>query len=358
VRRRQTTPEPDGRLIGYGLSFYVEQGAMGTSVMAGWGRPIVPGYEQANIKITVDGDVEIRVGTHSHGQGHETTFAQIAHEILGVNFDRIKVIQGDTANTPYSTSTWGSRAIVMGGGAVAAASRKIATRLLAIGAWLLQADPAQVRVEGGRVVGENNSIAFRDIARCWYLQPQNLPAEVDRGGLEVTEGYRAKSDFGTFSYATHAVTVAVDPQTGLTEILDYVVVEDGGTMINPMIVDGQIMGGTAQGIGSVLYEATPFDAQGQPLASTLIDYILPGATEVPDVRILHMETASPNTEFGMKGIGEGGAVGPPGAIVCAINDALKSTGAEIYQLPVTPERVLAALAAASAGRATAALEMS
>ena len=129
-------------------------------------------------------------------------------------------------------------------------------------------------------------------------------------------------------------------------------------MINPMIVDGQIMGGTAQGIGSVLYEATPFDAQGQPLASTLIDYILPGATEVPDVRILHMETASPNTEFGMKGIGEGGAVGPPGAIVCAINDALKSTGAEIYQLPVTPERVLAALAAASAGRATAALEMS
>jgi aerobic carbon-monoxide dehydrogenase large subunit len=358
VRERQRMPEPDGRLIGYGLSFYVEQGAMGTSVMAGWGRPIVPGYEQANIKITVDGDVEIRVGTHSHGQGHETTFAQIAHEILGVNFDRIKVIQGDTANTPYSTSTWGSRAIVMGGGAVAAASRKIATRLLAIGAWLLQADPAQVRVEGGRVVGENNSIAFRDIARCWYLQPQNLPAEVDRGGLEVTEGYRAKSDFGTFSYATHAVTVAVDPQTGLTEILDYVVVEDGGTMINPMIVDGQIMGGTAQGIGSVLYEATPFDAQGQPLASTLIDYILPGATEVPDVRILHMETASPNTEFGMKGIGEGGAVGPPGAIVCAINDALKSTGAEIYQLPVTPERVLAALAAASAGRATAALEMS
>jgi carbon-monoxide dehydrogenase large subunit len=310
------------------------------------------------MKVTVDGDIEVRVGTHSHGQGHETTFAQIAHEILGVDFDRIKIIQGDTANTPYSTSTWGSRAIVMGGGAVAAASRKIATRLLAIGAWLLQSDPAHVRVEGGRVVGENNSIGFRDIARCWYLQPQNLPADVDRGGLEVTEGYKTKSDFGTFSYATHVATVAVDPQTGLTEILDYVVVEDGGTMINPMIVDGQIMGGTAQGIGSALYEATPFDAQGQPLASTLIDYILPGATEVPDVRILHMETASPNTEFGMKGIGEGGAVGPPGAIVCAINDALRPRGAEIYRLPVTPERILESLAAASAGLATAALQTS
>lgn len=344
VRVRQQKPEPDGRLIGIGLSFYVEQGAMGTSVMAAWGRPIVPGYEQANIKVTADGDIEIRVGTHSHGQAHETTFAQIAHEVLGVEFDRIKVLQGDTANTPYSTATWGSRAIVYGGGAVAAASRKLASRILAIGAWLLQADLEDVRMKGGRVVGSNNnSISMRDIARCWYLQPQNLPPDVERGGLEVTEGYKPKSDFGTFSYATHVATVAIDTQTGLTEILDYVVVEDGGTMINPMVVDGQIQGGTAQGIGSILYEATPFDAQGQPLASTLIDYILPGATEVPNVRIEHMETASPNTEFGMKGIGEGGAVGPPAAVLCAINDALRSKGAEVYRLPVTPERILGAL---------------
>jgi len=343
VRALQKEQRQDGRLIGVGLSFYVEQGAMGTSVMAAWGRPIIPGYEQANIKMTADGDIEIRVGTHSHGQSHETTFAQIAHEILGVAFDHIKVMQGDTATTPYSTATWGSRAAVMGGGAVATASRKLASRILAIGAWLLQASPEDVRIEAGRVVGDNNSISFRDIARCWYLQPQNLPPDVERGGLEVTEGYKPKSDFGTFSYATHVATVAVDPQTGLTEILDYVVVEDGGTMINPMVVDGQITGGAAQGIGSALYEATPFDAQGQPLASTLIDYILPGATEVPNIRIEHMETASPNTEFGIKGIGEGGAVGPPAAIVCAINDALRPKGAEIYRLPVTPERILDAL---------------
>jgi aerobic carbon-monoxide dehydrogenase large subunit len=343
IRDRQKRGESDGRLIGVGLSFFVEQGAMGTSVMAGWGRPIVPGYEQANVKLTADGDLEVRVGTHSHGQGHETTFAQVAHEILGVEFDRIKVMQGDTANTPYSTATWGSRAMVMGGGAVAAASRKLAERIAAIGAWLLQAELADVKVADGRVVGNNNSVSLRDVARCWYLQPQHLPPEVDRGGLEVTEGYKPKSDLGTFSYAAHAAVVAVDPATGLVEILDYVVVEDGGTMVNPMIVDGQISGGTVQGIGSCLYEATPFDGQGQPLASTLIDYILPGATEAPNIRIFHMETPSPNTEFGIKGIGEGGAVGPPGALVCAINDALRARGAAVYHLPVTPERILQAI---------------
>jgi carbon-monoxide dehydrogenase large subunit len=347
VRERQKRGEPDGRLIGIGLSFYVEQGAMGTSVMAAWGRPIVPGYEQANVKLTVDGDLEVRVGTHSHGQGHETTFAQVAHQVLGIAIDRIKVMQGDTANTPYSTATWGSRAMVMGGGAVATATRKLAERIAAIGAWLLQADASEVRVADGLVSSSNSSVSLRDIARCWYLQPQNLPPDVDQGGLEVTAGYRPKSDFGTFSYATHVAVVAIDPKTGLIEILDYVVVEDGGTMINPMIVDGQIFGGVAQGIGSCLYESTPFDEQGQPLASTLMDYMLPGATEVPNIRILHMETPSPNTEFGIKGIGEGGAVGPPAALLCAINDALRARGAEISSLPVTPEKILEALHASS-----------
>ena len=227
---------------------------MGTSVMAGWGRPIVPGYEQANVKLTADGDLEVRVGTHSHGQGHVPTFAQVAHEILGVEFDRIKVMQGDTANTPYSTATWGSRGMVMGGGAVAAASRK--TGGANSNSWqqsgpgcLAEAEVSDVEVSAdGRVSGNNNSVSLRDVARCWYLQPQHLPPEVDRGGLEVTEGYKPKSDLGTFSYAAHAAVVAVDPATRrLVEILDYVVVEDGGTMVNPMIVDGQISGGTDSG---------------------------------------------------------------------------------------------------------------
>ena len=343
IRDRQIRPEPDGRLIGVGLSFFVEQGAHGTSVLAAWGRPIVPGYEQANIKLTADGDVEIHVGTHSHGQGHETTYAQVAYEILGADFDKIKVVQGDTLYTPYSTSTWGSRSMVHGGGAVAHASRILAQRAAQIGAWLLQTDVANVRVADGKVIAGNSSVTLREVARAWYLQPQNLPADVDTGGLDVTAGYRAERDSGTFTYATHAAVVAVDPMTGVIELLDYVVVEDGGTLVNPMIVDGQICGGTAQGIGTCLYEAVPFDTQGQPLASTMLDYMLPGATEVPDIRVLHMQTPSPYTEFGIKGLGEGGAVGPPAAIVSAVNDALRPLGVEVHDLPLTPERILTAI---------------
>src|SRR6476619_2682414 len=347
VRARQQRRDPDGRLIGVGLSFFVEQGAHGTSVLAAWGRPIIPGYEQANVRITADGDVEIRVGTHSHGQGHETTFAQFAYEILGVDFDRIKVLQGDTRYTPYSTATWGSRSMVMGGGAVARASRMVAARAARIGAWLLQADASDAKVAEGRVVAGKGSVTLREVARAWYLQPQNLPPDVDTGGLEVTAGYRADRDSGTFSYATHAAVVAVDPQTGLIELLDYVVVEDGGILVNPMIAEGQVCGGTAQGIGTCLYEAMPFDAQGQPLASTMLDYMLPGATEVPDIRVLHMHTPSPYTEFGMKGLGEGGAVGPPAAIVSAVNDALRPLNVEVHDLPLTPERILSAIDAST-----------
>jgi carbon-monoxide dehydrogenase large subunit len=349
VRARQKRGESDGRLIGVGLSVFCEQGAHGTTVLAAWGRPVVPGYEQALARLTADGDLEIRVGTHSHGQGHETTFAQIAHQVLGVEFDRIKVLQGDTLFTPFSTATWGSRGIVMGGGAVGEACKVLGTRAARIGAWLLQADPSEVRIENGAVHGRAGSVTLKEVARAWYLQPQHLPSDVDKGGLEVAAGYRAARDSGTFSYATHAAVVAVDPGTGLVEILDYVVVEDGGVLINPMIVDGQICGGTAQGIGTCLYEAMPFDAQGQPLASTLIDYMLPGATEVPDIRILHMESPSPYTSFGAKGIGEGGAIGPPAAIVSAVNDALRPLGVEVNRLPLTPERILGAIAARSGG---------
>jgi carbon-monoxide dehydrogenase large subunit len=347
VRARQQRGEPDGRLIGAGVSIFCEQGAMGTAVLSSWGRPMVPGHEQAHVRLTADGDLEIRVGTHSHGQGHETTFAQIAHEVLGVDFDKIKILQGDTLYCPFSTGTWGSRGIVMGGGAVSQAAQVIGQRAKRIGAWLLQADVADVRLAGGSVVGQRGSVTLREIARAWYLTPQHLPPDVDTGGLEVTAGFKPSHDAGTFSYAAHAAIVAVDPETGLVEILDYVVCEDGGRLVNPMVVDGQIRGGTAQGIGTALYEAMPFDAHGQPLASTLLDYMLPGPTEVPPIRVLHMETPSPHTEFGVKGIGEGGAVGPPAAIVSAVNDALRPTGAAVYDLPLTPERILAALEAAT-----------
>jgi carbon-monoxide dehydrogenase large subunit len=349
VRNRQQRPEPDDRLIGVGLAIYCEQAAHGTSVYAGWGIPMVPGYEQAAVRLTPDGGLEIRVGVHSHGQGLETTLAQVAHEILGIDVDRIAVVHGDTQYTPYSTGTWGSRCMVMAGGAVAAASREIARRAIKIGAWLLQAQSGDVALQEGRVVGPNGSVSIAEIARTWYLRPQDLPADVDVGGLDATIGYKPQRDSGTFSYATHAAVVAVDPDLGDVEILDYVIVEDGGKLVNPMIADGQIFGGLAQGIGTALYEEMPFDTAGQPLASTFAEYLLPGPTEVPAPRLEHMESLSPYTEFGVKGIGEGGAIAPPAAIANAVNDALKSLGAEVSQTPITPRRVLEAIAAARGG---------
>ncbi len=340
LRARQAA----GETVGLGLAVFCEQGAHGTSVYHGWGIPFVPGFEQAQARFTPDGVLELRVGLHSHGQGLETTLAQVAHEVLGVDPARVRLVHGDTALTPYSTGTWGSRAMVMAGGAVAEACRQLGERALTIGAALLQAPREACVLRDGAIVQGEAKVTLDEVARTWYRRPQNLPREVDKGGLEVTAGYRPDPDTGTHSYAAHAVVARVDRETGAVVLEQYVIVEDGGTLVNPMIVDGQVLGGTAQGIGTALYEEMPFDAQGQPLAGTLADYLLPGASEVPDITIEHMVTPSPWTRFGQKGIGESGAIGPPAAIVNAINDALARFGAEVTDLPATPARVLAALA--------------
>jgi aerobic carbon-monoxide dehydrogenase large subunit len=349
VRRRQAENGDGARRVGVGFSFYCEQAAHGTSVYFGWGIPMVPGFEQAVARLTPDGGLELRVGIQSHGQGLETTLAQVAHEVLGIAIERIRVVHGDTALTPYSTGTWGSRCMVMAGGAVASACRDLAQRIARIGAHLLQVPVEQASVGAGVVRASSASVDIAEVARTWYLRPQELPADAAPGGLEVTGGYKARRDTGTFSYAAHAAVVEVDTEMGDVRILDYAVCEDGGVLINPMIVDGQVIGGVAQGIGTALYEEMPFDGNGQPLATTLADYLLPGASEVPMLRIDHMETPSPYTEFGQKGIGEGGAIGPPAAIANAVNDALGPLGVEINQLPITPHRVLEAVLAAKAG---------
>ena len=347
VRARQAAAS-GVRRIGVGFAMFCEQGAHGTSVYHGWGIPMVPGFEQAVARLTPDGGLELRVGIQSHGQGLETTLAQVAHEVLGVSIERIRVVHGDTALTPYSTGTWGSRCMVMAGGAVAAACRELGERVRRIGAHLLQVPAEDARVGGGLVRAGSASVSVADVARTWYLRPQDLPVDVAPGGLEVTGGYKPARDTGTFSYAAHAVVVSVDTEMGDVTLLDYVVCEDGGVLINPMIVDGQVCGGVAQGIGTALYEEMAFDAHGQPLATTLADYVLPGATEIPALRIQHMQSPSPYTEFGQKGIGEGGAIGPPAAIANAVNDALRPLGVRLSALPITPSRVMAAILEARA----------
>jgi carbon-monoxide dehydrogenase large subunit len=348
IRARQEMGEADGRLIGVGFAHYTEQSAHGTSVFAAWGLPVVPGYDLATVRVTPDGGLEVRVGVHSHGQGMETTMAQIANEILGVPVGKIKVVHGDTGATPFSTGTYASRSIVMSGGAVSKACQALLPRLKKIGAHMLQQQEDCVVLDRGTVTAGEQRVTLAEIARAWYVNPQRLPQDVDPAGLEITMGYKPKIDSGAFSYGSHACVVAVDPEIGQVEILDYVIVEDCGRMVNPMVVEGQTYGGAAQGIGTALYEEVLYDDNAQPLTSTLADYMLPGATELPNFRIEHMETLSPNTEFGMKGVGEGGAIAPPAAIFNAVNDAIRVLGAEVNETPLTPHRLLEAIARASA----------
>jgi len=354
IRTRQAQATGN-TLIGVGFANYIEMSAHGTALFAAAGYPFIPGHEQAAVRFTPDGGLEVRVGVHSHGQGMETSLAQIAHEVLGIPVAAIAVVHGDTALTPYSTGTYASRSITMAGGAVARACQVLKERLSAIAAHLLQCAAVDVILRDGAFYGPSGDISVREVAATWYLHPQRLPPGIDPGGMEVTGGYKPKVDSGQYSYGTHAAVVEVDCALGTVRFLDYVIVEDCGTMVNPMIVEGQTLGGAAQGIGTALLEEMSFDANGQPLASTLADYMLPSATDVPGIATHHIETPSPNTEYGIKGVGEGGAIPPPAAIFNAVNDALRGLGVELTETPLTPRRIIAALIAAEARKADSAV---
>jgi carbon-monoxide dehydrogenase large subunit len=284
----------------------------------------------------------LMVGIVSHGQGMETSLAQIAHEELGVDPMQISIRHGDTQVSAFGMGTFASRSIVMSGGAVAKACRALKAKMAAIAAHILKSHLQDLRFADCAVHGSTGSITFGEIARIAHLRQEQLPSGMEPL-LEVTATYEPAVDKGVFTYATQAAVVAVDPETGKVEILDYAVVEDCGTVVNPLIVDGQIVGGIAQGIGTALYEEIPFNEAGQPLATTLGDYLLPGAPEIPEIKIAHMSTPTPHTEYGMKGMGEGGAISPPAAIANAIRDALRKIGAEVNETPMTPRRVRAAI---------------
>lgn len=345
-RLRQAAARAEGRHLGIGFSTFTEQSAHGTKVFASWGLPLVPGYEQAMVKITPSGSVEVRSGNHSFGQGLETTLAQVASEWLTVDVGNIRVVMGDTGLTPYSTGAYASRGMVMAGGAVSKSAEVLARRLKVHAAHLLQCGPEAVELRDGIAWHGAASVTIADIARAWYLRPDQLASDVETAGLEVTEGYKPDIDTGVFTYATHAAIVEVDAETGIVKVEDYVIFEDCGRRVNPLILEGQAYGGAAQGIGTALFEEVIYDSAGQPLTSTLADYILPGPAELPSFRLDHAETLSPHTRHGIKGVGEGAAIAPGGAIVNAINDALTPLGVELSRIPATPERVLGAILAA------------
>jgi carbon-monoxide dehydrogenase large subunit len=285
-----------------------------------------------------DGSVLLLVGVQNHGQGHDTTLAQIAAHELKVDPSRISLRYGDTATTPFGFGTFASRSIVFAGGAVAKSCRALAEKIQRIGAHLLQIDVSATRIADAAVHGPRGVVSFAEIALAANVRQELLPAGMEPL-LDVTATYEPTDSGGVFSYGTHAVIVAVEPEIGTVEILEYVVAEDCGTMINPMIVDGQIQGGIAQGIGTALYEEIPYDEIGQPLATTFADYMVPCAPEIPTVRIAHAVTPARATEYGVKGLGEGGAIAPPAVIANAVADAFRAIGASFNETPLTPRRV-------------------
>ena len=292
VRARQKKGEADGRLIGVGFASFYEQTAYGTGPFgySAWGIELVPGMEPAVARLTGDGELILEVGSHSHGQGHETVFSQVAYEVLGIEPRKVSVRFGDTATSPAGTGTYTSRSMVTTGGAVAEACRALVAPITKIGAHLLQCKEGEVQVKGGRVYGPQGTVEFSEIGRAWYHHPEDLPANMEPTGLTATAGHKAH-DPGVFAYSSHAAVVAVDPEIGSVEVLDYAIVADCGTRVNPLLVEGQIIGGFSNGLGNALYEESTYDELGQPTATTLADYTAPTAPSMPDVKLDFIEIA-------------------------------------------------------------------
>jgi carbon-monoxide dehydrogenase large subunit len=341
----------EGRLRGVGLACAVEHSAYGPQSLGSRNLEMTLGYDTAWMRVEPDGSVRLAVGLHNHGQGHQTTIAQIAADELGIPADRIHVTYGDTAGVPYGNGTWASRSTVYCGGATVLAARDVRDKALELAAGMLEANTVDLEISDGWISVRGDAavgVSFADVARRANHEPHLLPEGVE-AGLEATRRYEAP-DPGTFSSTMHAAHVEVDPDTGEVTILRYAVVEDCGTVINPMIVEGQVHGGVAQGIGGALYEHLAYDGSGQLVTTSLMDYLLPGATEVPAIDVVHLETPSPLTLGGWKGMGEGGSINAPAAVVSAVNDALSHLGIRANHTPLSPDWVAGAISASQAER--------
>ncbi|HEX4658977.1 MAG TPA: xanthine dehydrogenase family protein molybdopterin-binding subunit [Streptosporangiaceae bacterium] len=331
-RKAQEDGRAGGRYLGVGLSLYIEP-------QFGFG---ILGTEAATIRIEPSGAVNVLMSTGSHGQSLETTVVQVVADELGVSIDDIRFFQGDSAATPYGPGTGGSRSAAIASGAAIQAAQQVREKVLLIGAHLMEAAPDDVEIAGGAVSVKGDpaaSVPLAQVAAVAYLNTDVLPPGV-APGLETTA--RWKAPMFMFSNACHAATVEVDPVTGQVKLLRYVISEDCGNMINPMVVEGQIAGGVAQGIGGVFYERFAYDEDGNPLTTTFLDYQLPTAAEVPDFEYGHVVTPAP-TPGGFKGMGEGGAIASPAALINAVRDALRPFGARITAQPLTPEAIVRAI---------------
>jgi carbon-monoxide dehydrogenase large subunit len=340
-RARQAKARREGRYLGLGLATFSERTGYGTPAFAARGMEVTPGWETVELAMDPSGSIEARIGASPHGQGLRTTLAQIIADELGTSPDRITIVHGDTDRTPYGWGTFASRSLVIAGGASLLAARKVRAKLAKMAGILLEAAAEDIVLEGGcaRVAGTDRAVAFETLARAAYHQTHRFKGEVTPGIAESA----TYDPPGTFSNACHLALVEVDIGTGRVIIEKFVVAEDAGRLINPMIVDGQIHGGVAQGIANALLEEIIYDDTGNIVTATLADYLPPTAREMPVIEIHHLETLTEASVTRAKGLGEGGAIGAPAAVVNAINDALSPFGVSIDEFPATPQRVRAAL---------------
>jgi aerobic carbon-monoxide dehydrogenase large subunit len=332
-RARQQAARQDGRLLGLGIASYVEDTGLGP-------------YEGAQVAIEPNGKVLITTGAAAQGQGQHTIFAQIAADVLDVPIEHVSVVSADTARFPRGIGTIGSRIAVLGGSSVHVAATRVREKAIKVAAEMLEASEADLALADGRVrvAGTDRAVALGEIAaRLAGFSGVPLPAGIEPG-LSAEGYFQAKGL--AFANGSNACEVEVDPATGEVKILRYVVAHDCGRLINPMLVDGQIRGGVVHGIGNALHEHMLFDAQAQPLTTNYGDYLLPGAADMPNIEVIHIETPSPQNPIGVKGAGEGGTIPATPCVISAIEDALAPFGVTINEHPVSPQRLVELIAAA------------
>jgi aerobic carbon-monoxide dehydrogenase large subunit len=342
LRREQAEARAEGRHVGIGLACFVELTGPGAQFYGVGGAPI-SGQEGATLRLEPGGAVTALVGVTNQGQGTHTALAQIIADELDVDLDDISVVSGDTAVVPYGGGTWASRGMPIGGGVTLLAARALGERIRSAAAALLEANAADIELGGGRAVvrgSPGRGLSYSEIARAAHFRSNEL-----RGvepSLEATVHYTNPAPW-TFTNGAHLAVVEVEVETGRVRVLRYVAVDDCGRMVNPALVEGQIAGGVAQGLGGALKEHCVYDEAGQLLTTTLMDYAVPTFADVPAIETHHIESPAPTIAGGFKGAGEAGATGAPAAILNAVNDALSPLGVMLTDQPITPERVVQAL---------------
>lgn len=338
--RKAQPGERDGKRRGIGLAAYTEFTGMGSGTFRRRGMIQLPGHDAATVRIEPSGEARAFVSAASQGQGHATTLAQILADELGLPIGEVSIVQSDTERCPYGSGSFASRSMVSSGGALVLAARKVREKILKLAAHHLEAAAEDLVIEDGEVSVRgmpSRKVTIREVA-LWAHRPAAgaLPEGLDPG-LEATQYYDPPP--ATFANGAHLAVVEVDVETGQVEVLQYVVVEDCGKMVNPMIVEGQVHGAVAQGIGNALYEDLAYDGEGQPLTTSFMDYLLPTSQELPPFEVVHIETPPPVTVSGFKGMAEGGTIGATAAVANAVADALAPLGIEVRELPLSPDRV-------------------